>query len=115
MDVLAHHHTTFESTRIDTKLWGRWVESAVGVHLLNQAENEEYSVYYWRDHDDEVDFIVNRGGKITAIEVKSGRRGMNSGLPVFNGKFHPDKSIVVGTDGISLIDFFTSNIIDILA
>ena len=72
-------------------------------------------MYYWRDRDDEVDFIVNRGGKVTAIEVKSGRRGMNSGLPAFNGRFHPDKSIVVGTDGISLLDFFTSSIADILA
>ena len=113
--LTAHHHTTFEKTRIDTKLWGRWVESAVGAHLLNQAENEGYTVYYWRDRDDEVDFIVNRGGKVTAIEVKSGRRGMNSGLPAFNGRFHPDKSIVVGTDGISLLDFFTSSIADILA
>ena len=39
------------------------------------------------------------------IEVKSGRRGMNSGLPTFVESFHPKRSFVVGTGGVSLEDF----------
>ena len=45
-----------------------------------------------------------------AIEVKSGRRGMNSGLKVFGNKFHPKNAFVVGTDGIPFDVFFKANI-----
>ena len=42
---------------------------------------------------------------MTAIEVKSGRRGMNVGLPSFVEEFKPKRSFVVGTGGVSLEDF----------
>ena len=44
------------------------------------------------------------------IEVKSGRRGMNSGLPEFVTAFHPKRSFVVGTGGVSLEDFLNSDV-----
>lgn len=110
----AYHTDTFLQARTDTAAWGRWVESAVGVHLLNQAEGLGYEVYYWRERDKEVDFVVNRDKRLTAIEVKSGRRGMNSGLPTFNQKFHPDRSLVVGTGGISLEDFFCTDLENVI-
>ena len=103
--------------RTDPMLWGRWVESAVGAHLLGMAEEVDYQVYYWREsarskaeRDLEVDFIVVSSGEVTAIEVKSGRRGMNSGLPTFEEAFHPKRSIVVGTGGVSLEDFLSCDI-----
>ena len=49
-------------------------------------------------------------GEVTAIEVKSGRRGMNSGLPAFVEAFHPWRSFVVGTGGVSLEDFLGCDI-----
>lgn len=42
---------------------------------------------------------------LLAIEVKSGRRGMNAGLPAFVEAFGPKRSFVVGTGGVSLEDF----------
>lgn len=99
----------FVNDRVDARVWGRWVESAVGAHLMSMADELDYDVYYWREASNgeykEVDFIVSCGGELTAIEVKSGRRGMNSGLPAFTKSFHPKKSIVVGTGGVSLDDF----------
>lgn len=104
----------FAKDRVDTRAWGRWVESAVGAHLMSMADELDYDVYYWREgskgEDKEVDFIVSFGGKLTAIEVKSGRRGMNSGLPAFTEAFHPDKALVVGTGGVSLEDFLCCDI-----
>ena len=52
-----------------------------------------------------MDFIIDNGGEVTAIEVKSGRRGMNVGLPSFVEEFKPKRSFVVGTGGVSLEDF----------
>lgn len=113
--LTAFHSTSFEASRVDTKTWGRWVESAVGAHLLAQAEELGYDVFYWREHNEEVDFIVNRSGHITALEVKSGKRGMNSGLPNFAEHFHPERSLVIGTNGISLSDFFSASVEDVIA
>ena len=108
--MTAYKGQTFEKDRTDPKVWGRWVESAVGAYLLSMAEELDYQLYYWRESDDEVDFIIANGGKSVAIEVKSGRRGMNSGLPKFVKAFQPKLSFVVGTSGVSLEDFLSSDL-----
>lgn len=54
--------------------------------------------------------MVVRDGEVTAIEVKSGRRGINSGLPEFVDTFSPKRSFVVGTGGVSLDDFLISDV-----
>ena len=110
--LTAYKGRDFVTDRTDTKAWGRWVESAVGAHLLSMADELDYNVYYWREpsrnkdeNDKEVDFIIDNGGEVTAIEVKSGRRGMNAVLPDFVEAFKPKRSFVVGTGGVSLEDF----------
>ena len=108
--MTAYKGQTFEKDRTDPKVWGRWVESAVGAYLLSMAEELDYQLYYWREGDDEVDFIIANGGESVAIEVKSGRRGMNSGLPKFVKAFQPKLSFVVGTSGVSLEDFLSSDL-----
>ena len=105
---------TFMQDRQDTDVWGRWVESAVGAYLVSQAEELEYKVYYWRERNDEVDFIVVSDDVTLAIEVKSGRRKMNSGLPKFTEAFHPTSSFVVGTGGISLETFLSCNLEELI-
>ena len=115
--LTAYKGRSFIADRTDSKIWGRWVESAVGAHLLSMAEELDYKIYYWRepskdreDNDKEVDFIIVNNGEAIAIEVKSGRRGMNSGLPTFVKAFHPKKSFVVGTNGVPLEDFLKCDI-----
>ena len=85
--------------------WGRWVESAVGAYLLNNADEYDYKLYYWRERDDEVDFIIDSDNKLIAIEVKSGRRTDNEGLSEFKKRFNPDYSLVVGSGGVPLEEF----------
>ena len=112
--MTAYKGRTFEKDRIDPRVWGRWVESAVGAYLLSMAEELEYQLYYWREGTDEVDFVIVNGGECIAIEVKSGRRGMNSGLPKFVKAFHPKRSFVVGTSGVSLEDFLKSDLEELI-
>lgn len=104
--LTAYRGTTYEKDRTDPLLWGRWMESAVGAYLLGGAEDGGYMVNYWRERSDEVDFVLLRQGEIIALEVKSGRRSMNSGLPKFCEHFHPKRALVVGTDGIPFEEFF---------
>lgn len=108
--LTAYKGCSFLTDRTDTKLWGRWVESAIGAHLIGSAEELDYQIFYWRESSLEVDFILVNKGEVTAIEVKSGRRGMNSGLPTFAKTFHPHRSFVVGTGGVSIEDFLSSDL-----
>lgn len=63
----ALSNTKYEQVYTAPKTWGRWVESAVGSYLLAKADELDYKVYYWRDRDEEVDFIIDYYGKLTAI------------------------------------------------
>ena len=119
--LTAYKGQSFFTDRTETRKWGRWVESAVGAHVMSMAEELDYKVYYWRepsrsmaDGDKEVDFIINNNGELTAIEVKSGCRGMNSGLPAFVEAFHPKRAFIVGTGGVSLEDFLSCDIESLL-
>lgn len=94
----------------DAKLWGRYVESAVGAHLVSQAQIYDYKVYYWRDKKDEVDFVLVRRNKKVAIEVKSRRRTTNQGLAVFSQLYHPHKALVVGSGGLPFEDFLSMDL-----
>lgn len=82
--------------------WGRYVESAIGAHLVNQAPVYGYKVFYWRDKADEVDYVLQWRGRLVAIEVKTGRRTGNAGLPRFAATYKPHRSLVVGSGGLSV-------------
>ena len=47
--LTAYKGRGFVTDRTDTRTWGRWVESAVGAHLLSMADELDYKVYYWRE------------------------------------------------------------------
>ena len=74
------------------EIYGRWVESAIGAHLLNQSLTEQINLYYWREGNHEVDFVLQKGNKSIGIEVKSGRNKLSTGIPVFSQRFNPTKS-----------------------
>ena len=96
---------TFEEAEADRTFWGRVVESAVGAHLINTASSD-IQVHYWRYKSLEVDFVLQRGGRILALEVKSGPpRHSPSGLGEFRRRFQPQKSLVVGEGGLPLNEF----------
>lgn len=105
---------TFEKAYTHPTLWGRWVESAVGCYLLDKADELEYQLYYWRESDEEVDFVIARGDSLVAIEVKSGRRQNNKGLSTFRNMYHPQYSLVVGGESMPLEQFFTGNLANLL-
>ncbi len=106
----ALSNTTFEKTYITPKVWGRWVESAIGSYLLNKADELDFQLYYWRENNDEVDFVIEQNKQRIAIEVKSGKRTINNGLLAFANKFQPKHSFVVGSGGIPVEDFLTLDI-----
>lgn len=97
-----------EQARADGEFYGRLVESAIGAYLVNEAARGVCELYYWRQGDREVDFVVRAGQRLYAIEVKSStRRDALSGLAAFRMVFELDRSLLVGADGIDLGQFLS--------
>jgi predicted AAA+ superfamily ATPase len=97
-----------EESKNDGELWGRLTESAVGAHLANAAAMGRCELFYWRDRNREVDFVVRSGRQLVAIEVKSARaRSALPGLAAFADAFSPQRTLLVGADGIPVEEFLT--------
>jgi predicted AAA+ superfamily ATPase len=105
---------SYEKVFTDPQLWGRWVESAVGCYLLDKADELDCDLFYWREDNEEVDFVLRRADKLLAIEVKSGKRQSNSGLSTFRQMYNPQHSLVVGGQALPLEELFKGNIASLL-
>ena len=98
----------------DRKLWGRLFESAIGAHILSNAYAGDYKVYYWRSGVGcEVDYVLEKKGKLVAIEVKSNADEWNTGLTEFQKLFKPYLSLLVGDGGMKAEDFLSYNPVDL--
>jgi len=107
----AQSGKTYEEAFKDKKFWGRLVESAVGAHLANQIRGTQIELYYWRQDNKEVDFVLKKGEKLIGIEVKSGAaKEALPGLDIFEKTFHPLKVLLVGGEGIPLEEFLKTPI-----
>ncbi len=113
--VSAHLPGGFADVRDDFERWGRLVESSVGAHLYNITRGSETRLYYWRDGGFEVDFVLVRGEEIAGIEVKTGgRKEALPGMEIFIKNFPVKKSLLIGTGGIPLGEFFGYSLEEIM-
>jgi hypothetical protein len=106
--VTAQLETTPDEIARDPQHWGRLTETAVGAHLAIAAQHGDIRLFYWREGNVEVDYVVEAAGRVTAIEVKSSRRrdGM-AGMGAFERAFGPCRKLLVGADGIDVGEFLT--------
>ena len=106
---------TFSDTRKNSTWWGRVVENGVGAHLLNDTcSNPAISVTYWHKGNYEVDFVLQYGEEIVALEIKSGRPAKSVGLSLFRKAYPAARTIIIGSGGIPLELFFNSHVEDLL-
>jgi hypothetical protein len=102
----------FDEARADRSRWGRLVESAVGAHLINTAD-QDTRVHYWRESNLEVDFVVEHRGRVAALEVKSqGASGRHAGLDEFARRYPDSRCWTVGSDALPLGEFFLRSAAD---
>jgi predicted AAA+ superfamily ATPase len=98
---------TKAEAKADRSYWGRMVESTIGAHLFN-TNDSSCNVYYWRNSSYEVDFVIEKGNKVTVIEVKSGRSKDHAhGFGEFEKEFGKCRKILVGEGGISIAEFLS--------
>lgn len=104
---------TFEEALMNKAEWGRQVESAVGAYLAGRATIDGFQLLFWRDdRKNECDYVLKKGGRLIAIEVKSGHADNTGGYHAFRKKFEKNiaNSFIVGPAGLPIEDFFRLNI-----
>jgi uncharacterized protein len=109
--ISAQSEQSFQQLRQNPRFWGRLVESAVGAHLSNQCQFTGVNLFYWREGNKEVDYVVKKEHSLTAIEVKSGHADVApAGMEEFSTKFHPKRMLLVGQGGIAMEEFLSNPI-----
>ena len=87
----SRHPLDFSKAKENDTFWGRLVESAVGVHLINSIAGEDVNLGYWREKQDEVDFVLYNEYSTVAFEVKSGGRTYGKGMDTFLKRYPESK------------------------
>ncbi|MBU2573275.1 MAG: ATP-binding protein [Elusimicrobia bacterium] len=90
--ITALRGVPFEETLRDRPFYGRLIENAVGAALINAGE----TVFYWSERDREVDFIVQRGDDLFAVEVTTGAGHPTPGLKTFLRRYPTTRPIRIG-------------------
>ncbi|WP_106484831.1 ATP-binding protein [Bacteroides sp. Marseille-P3684] len=107
---MVYSPLTFEQAIFNRKAWGRIFESGIGAYLVSQSFVHRFEVFYWRERDDEVDFVLRKKGSVVAIEVKSNAEKRTDGLDKFRKLFNPQSAFIVGDGGISAEDFLSTDL-----
>jgi hypothetical protein len=81
----------------DPEKRGRIFEAAVGGQLLQLPGN----LYYWREKQEEVDFVYSYQGRLYAVEVKSGRRKLSRGFNAFMKKYPKAFPVIITPDNFA--------------
>lgn len=110
---MVYNPHTFDQAIMDRKGWGRIFESGIGAWIVSQAFVHRLEVYYWRDRNDEVDFILRKKGTVIAVEVKSNAEKNTNGLATFREKFNPNAAFIVGDGGIPAEEFLSMDIVSL--
>jgi predicted AAA+ superfamily ATPase len=109
--ITAISQKGFVETRSDPVEWGRLTECAAGAYLFNEAGRWGLELFYWREGNYEVDYLLKKGRRVIAIEIKSGRkRTVLNGLKEFQKRYKTDRSLVIGPSDMPLEEFLSKDI-----
>jgi hypothetical protein len=110
----AQFGASFREAKRDHEFWGHLVESAVGAHLINESINSGMEIFYWRERNREVDFVLKKDKKIIALEIKSGKKETAlPGIEELSKKYDTHKKLLLGKGGLEFKEFFVLSPIDL--
>jgi uncharacterized protein len=109
--MTVHAGRTSMEALQDAEYKGRLVEVTIGAHLWNALRGSAWDLSYWRERDREVDFVLRRGTKLVAVEVKSGATKTTlPGINAFLQRYPLTRPLLVGAQGIPVGEFLLSDI-----
>ena len=106
----VYNSVSLKEALLDRKEWGHILESGIGAYLINQSFVHRFEVYYWREKNFEVDFVLKKGKSVVAVEVKSNAEKKTEGLSRFKNMYNPTHAILIGDAGISTEEFLNIDI-----
>jgi uncharacterized protein len=106
----VYNNYSFKEVLKNPDIWGRYVETAIGAYLVRAQKLYGIEVFYWREGNDEIDFVLKNRQIVVGIEVKSGRNQSSKGVDVFAKKIRNDKVLLVGNSGIPWQNFLKADI-----
>lgn len=111
----AQGHLFFESTKQNRQLWQTLTECAIGAHVINSCFGTKMGIYYWKDNNRSVDFIIRKDDELIVIEINSTKKGKNNqGIEVFKQKYQPRSTFFIGEDGIPVEEFLLTPLKDFM-
>jgi len=112
--ISAQSGESFRDAKLNFEFWGHLVESAVGAHLINESINTGLEIFYWRERNREVDFVLKKDDRIIALEIKTGKKEVTlPGIEEFSRKYDTHKKLLLGKGGLEFKDFFMFPPIDL--
>jgi uncharacterized protein len=112
--ISAQSTKTLAQAQKDPIYWGRLVESAVGGYLLNSIRGTRIELFYWREGNHEVDYVLQCGQALTAIEVKSNAKRLGTGMAQFRNRYPQASVLLVGEQGMPLAQFLKTPVSDLV-
>lgn len=104
--MTAQSGIDFDAALKNREYWGHLIESAIGATLANGLQGTGAELFYWRERNREVDFVVSKGNILIAIEVKSGRKAVSlPGMDAFAKTFPVRKKLLIGDQGLPWQEF----------
>lgn len=102
----ASSHLTFKEAKKNSDFWERLVESTIGAHLLNLSFGTNINIFYWKEGNKEIPFVLQKGKSLLALEIKSHRKKfIMSGIKAFGLKFNSAKKLILGHGGMPIEEF----------
>ena len=98
----AMKRNTFTESYSNPMRWGHVVENSVGAYLVDQViKCPNASLFYWREGNFEIDYVIAIGEQVIGIEVKSGYAGIaQNAVAKFKECFPKASVILVGKNGL---------------
>lgn len=75
-------------------------EAAVGAKLIQTFSD----VYYWRDGDFEIDYVIELSAEPIAIEVKTGKKKSSKSITEFQKRFPKSKIVIINFENFIKFD-----------
>lgn len=104
---VIYHPYTFDEVRLNPAVWGKVFESGIGSYIMCQSFLHRFEVFYWRERNMEVDFILRKKGRIVALEIKSNNEKTSKGLEIFRENFNPHRTLIIGQGGLTADEFLS--------
>lgn len=105
------YSSSFEILIEDHRKWGRIVENGIGGLLINRFQGTSFELFYWRQKDYEVDFVVKGIDSLYAVEVQYGQFESPAGMKKFIDLYPDAKPLFIGAGGIPFEEFLSGDVI----